>query len=99
VPNDSSSSLRDVVEATLAVTFLGLPDGRDAVVSLLRPELVSLIPRMPTITRLDMMGIVTACARYGALSELVEAIRFYAADTAAMARLDVVMAQRQASLG
>lgn len=87
------SNLRDVVEAALNVTFLSTPSGRDAVLMLLRPELAANIPRMST-TRMDVMSIVSTCARYDALAELVDAIRFYAADTTAMAHLDAVTSRQ-----
>jgi effector-associated domain 2 (EAD2)-containing protein len=87
------SPLRAVVEAALDVDFLATPAGRDAVLMLIRPEVASAVPRMPT-ARMDTMSIVSTCARYsGGLIELVEAIRFYAAGTFAMARLDAAISE------
>jgi hypothetical protein len=94
VPQGStpSSRLREVVEAALEVSFLATQGGRDAVLLLLRPDLASAIPRMPT-ARMDTMSMVVTCARYpDGLNELVEAIRFYAAGTTAMVRLDTAIA-------
>lgn len=88
------AKLRKVVEAALDIAVLETPAGRDAVLMLLRPEMASLVPRMPT-ARMDTMNIVSTCARYpGGLTELVEAIRFYADGTTAMARLAAVIAEQ-----
>jgi effector-associated domain 2 (EAD2)-containing protein len=94
VPNETPTSLRDVVEAAVDITFLSTSDGREAVLMLMHPDVVSAIPRMST-ARLDIMSIVTACARYGALDELVAAIRFHAGDTTAMAHLEAILAKCQ----
>jgi hypothetical protein len=94
VANETPASLRDVVEAAVDITFLGTSDGREAVLMLMRPDVVSGIPRMST-ARLDIMSIVTACARYGALDELADAVRFHAGGTTAMAHLDAVLAKYQ----
>jgi len=93
VPNETPASLRDVIEAAVGIAFLGTSDGRDAVLMLLPPDVVSGIPRM-SAARLDIMSIVTACARYGALDDLVDAIRFHADGTTAMAKLDAVLTKR-----
>jgi hypothetical protein len=86
------ASLRDVVEAVLAVAHFQTPDGRDAVLMLLPREVAAAVRRMST-ARMDTMSIVSTCARYpGGLDELIEAIRFYANGSIAMARLDAVVA-------
>ncbi len=97
MPHSSSaippSPLRKVVEAVLEISVLATRDGRDAVLTLLRPELASAIPRMPT-ARMDTMSIVSTVARYpGGLTELVEAIAFYADGTIAMRHLNAVLAE------
>jgi hypothetical protein len=97
VPHGSPSApawrLREVVEAALDVAVLDTPSGRDAVLTLLRPELASAVPRMPT-SRMDTMSIVTTCARYpGGLTELAGAIRFYDRGSIAMIRLDAMIAK------
>jgi len=89
-PRPPPPNLRVVVEAALNVTFLNTQSGRDAVLMMLRPELAANIPRLST-TRMDLMSIVSTCAHYGALAELVDAIRFYADETTAMAHLDAVI--------
>lgn len=88
------ADLRDVVEAMLAVEYCQTPAARDAILQLLPREMTGAIPRLLT-ARMDMMSIVNTCARYpGGLAELVAAVRFFAADSIAMARLDAVVARR-----
>jgi hypothetical protein len=87
------SRLREVVEAALDIAVLDTPAGRDAVIALLPRELASAIPRMPT-TRMDVMSLVATCARYPTgLTDLTEALRFYARDSIAMTRLDTMIAR------
>jgi hypothetical protein len=87
------SQLRGVVEAACEIDILTTPAGRDAVLALLRPDLASAIARSPT-PRLDVIQIVTTCARYpGGLTELVEAIRVFARGSIAISRLDAAIAE------
>jgi hypothetical protein len=90
---DPPRDLQAVVAAMLDIAVFDTTAGRDAVLMLLRRELASSIARLPT-TRMDTMSIVATCDRYpGGLSELVEAIRFYANGSIAMTRLDTVVAE------
>jgi hypothetical protein len=85
-------SLRDVVEAVLDIPHFQTPAGRDDVLMLLSRDVSGAVQRMST-TRMDTLSIVSTCARYpGGLTDLVEAIRFYANGSITMARLDAVMA-------
>jgi len=91
--NDSHADLRDVVEAMLDIQHCQTPAARDAILLLLPHEMTSAIPRMLT-ARMDVMSIVNTCARYpGGLAALVEAVRFFATGSSAMARLDAVVAR------
>jgi hypothetical protein len=83
------SDLREVIEAAIGVSVLETPDGREAVLMLLRRELAMSIPRKST-TRMDVISMVSTCAHYGAIAELVEAIRVQDGGTTAMARLEAV---------
>jgi hypothetical protein len=85
--------LQAVVEAMLDIAVFHTTEGRDAVLTLLRRDLASSIARLPT-ARMDTMSIVATCDRYpGGLTELVEAIRFYANGSTAMTHLDEVIGE------
>jgi Effector-associated domain 2 len=85
-------SLRDVVEAVLDIPHCQTPAGRDEVLLLLPRDVSGTVQRMST-ARMDTLSIVSTCARYpGGLTDLVEAIRFYANGSITMARLDAVVA-------
>jgi hypothetical protein len=83
------SDLREVIEAAMHVSVLETSAGRDAVLMLLRPELASSIPRMAA-TRTDVISIVSTCAHYGCLRELIDAIHVCDGGTTAMTQLSVV---------
>lgn len=63
-----------IVESLLAITEFGSPDFRDALVSLLRPDLSSVVARSPR-PRADAVSLVMTCTRFpGGLSELLSAV-------------------------
>lgn len=86
------AGLRDIVEAALDIPVLATLEGRDSVLALLRPKLTSCVPRLST-ARMDTMSIVLSCARYGAIVDLVEAIRCCDRGSIAMDYLDAVVAR------
>jgi hypothetical protein len=84
--------LRDVVDAVLDIPHFQTPAGRDDVLLLLPRGVSGAVRRMST-ARMDTISIVQTCARYpGGLTDLVEAIRFYANGSITMGRLDAVVA-------
>lgn len=89
--HDSRGDLRDLIEAMLEIEHCQTPAARDVILQMLPREMAGAIPRMAT-ARMDMTSIVNTCARYpGGLAELVEAIRFFAAGSIAMTRLDAAV--------
>jgi Effector-associated domain 2 len=77
-----------VVDALTRVAEFERPTSREEILTLIRREVSSAIPRQSS-ARLDALAIVRTCLRYeGGLAELVDAVRFFAAGTIAMASLD-----------
>ncbi|MEU7841418.1 hypothetical protein AB0B39_10630 [Micromonospora sp. NPDC049114] len=84
----SPALLGPFVEALLEVPEFLRPNDREEILSLLRGQVYAAI-RRSSAARLDAISVVRTCLRYpGALSELVEAVRFFATDEAAMARVE-----------
>jgi class 3 adenylate cyclase len=88
----SLAELKPIVEVMLRTPGFDTREGRDLV---LRE-----VPFAASITRHsadrpDTVSIVRTCAHYpGGLEALLESIRFYAANSTAMAELDTLLAQR-----
>ena len=91
-----STVLREIVEAALEIPVLATAEGRDGVLAIMRSELTSSIPRLST-ARMDTISIFWNCARYGALGDLIEAIRRCDGGSIAMAHLDAVLARHATS--
>lgn len=80
------NALRPIVETLLSTPGFDSREARDTVLREL--PFASVIPRLPT-DRADTVSIVRTCRLYpGGLEALVEAVRFYAAGSVAMDRLD-----------
>lgn len=77
-----------LVDALLEIPEFLRPNDREEILSLLRGQVYATI-RRNSAARLDAISVVRTCLRYpGALPELVEAVRFFATDDAAMARVE-----------
>jgi hypothetical protein len=77
-----------LVDALLDIPEFLRPNDREEILSLLRGQVYAAI-RRNSAARLDAISVVRTCLRYpGALPELVEAVRFFATDDAAMARVE-----------
>lgn len=84
----SPAALAPLVDALLDVPEFLRPDDREEILSLLRGPVRAAI-RRNSAARLDAISVVRTCLRYpGALSELVEAVRFFASDDEAVARVE-----------
>ncbi|MFG3299232.1 hypothetical protein [Micromonospora chersina] len=84
----SPAMLGPLVDALLEVPEFLRPSDREEILSLLRGQVYAAI-RRSSAARLDAISAVRTCLRYpGALSELVEAVRFFATDDAAMTRVE-----------
>jgi hypothetical protein len=95
----SLTELSRFVDILADIPELGTPDGRDHVLSLLPREMWTAIRRQST-PRTDLASIVTACRRYpDGMSRLVDAVRFVAAGTHAMAALDQLVAELRREAG
>ena len=82
------TAMAPLVDALLEIPEFLRPNDREEILSLLRGQVYSAI-RRNSAARLDAISVVRTCLRYpGALSELVEAVRFFASDDAAMARVE-----------
>ncbi|MEU7800220.1 hypothetical protein AB0B10_13180 [Micromonospora arborensis] len=80
--------LAPLVDALLAIPEFVRPSDREEILSLLRGHVYAAI-RRSSAARVDAISVVRTCLRYpGALAELVEAVRFFASDDAAMARVE-----------
>ncbi|WP_406044539.1 hypothetical protein OG799_08690 [Micromonospora sp. NBC_00898] len=80
--------LAPLVDALLEIPEFLRPNDREEILSLLRGQVYAAI-RRNSGARLDTISVVRTCLRYpGALSELVEAVRFFATDDVAMARVE-----------
>ncbi|MFJ6671796.1 hypothetical protein ACIQMJ_11870 [Actinosynnema sp. NPDC091369] len=89
---ERTSTLRTGVEILLRTPGFDTRDGRDLVLRDL--PFAGSVPRMPT-DRGDVVSIVRTCENYpGGVAALLEAIRFYADGTTAMADLDAWLAAR-----
>ncbi|WP_320068910.1 effector-associated domain 2-containing protein [Micromonospora sp. RTGN7] len=81
-------AMAPLVDALLEMPEFLRPNDREEILSLLRGQVYGAI-RRSNAARLDAISVVRTCLRYpGALSELVEAVRFFAMDDAAMARVE-----------
>jgi hypothetical protein len=84
--------LRAIVETLLRTPGFDTREGRDLVLREL--PFAASVPRLPT-DRADIASIARTCENYPAgLETLVDAIRFYADGTTAMAELDELLAAR-----
>lgn len=84
----SPAALAPLVDALLEIPEFVRPNDREEILSLLRGQVYGAI-RRNSAARLDAISVVRTCLRYpGALSELVEAVRFFVGDDAAMARVE-----------
>ncbi|MGW5666409.1 effector-associated domain 2-containing protein [Micromonospora sp. NPDC003776] len=82
------AAMAPLVDALLEVPEFLRPNDREEILSLLRGQVYGAI-RRNSAARLDAISVVRTCLRYpGALSELIEAVRFFATDEAAMARVE-----------
>ncbi|WP_052745061.1 caspase family protein [Micromonospora sp. HK10] len=84
----SPARLGPLVDALLQVPEFLRPNEREEILTLLRGPVYAAI-RRSSAARPDAISVVRTCLRYpGALSELVEAVRFFATDDAAMTRVE-----------
>ncbi|MGQ5261427.1 effector-associated domain 2-containing protein [Micromonospora sp. ZYX-F-536] len=84
----SPTVMAPLVDALLEIPEFRRPAEREEILSLLRGQVYAAI-RRHNGARLDTISVVRTCLRYpGALSELVEAVRFFATDDAAMAGVE-----------
>ncbi|WBB68299.1 hypothetical protein [Micromonospora sp. WMMD812] len=87
------AAMAPLVDALLEIPEFLRPNDREEILSLLRGQVYAAI-RRSSAARPDAISVVRTCLRYpGALSELVEAVRFFASDDAAMARVEDAAAQ------
>lgn len=87
------AQLDKIVGALLDTPGFDTREGRDLVLSQLDSDIWSVIARHPT-ARADVMSIVRTCWIYpGALRNLVDTIRFFAAGSNAMGRLETALAE------
>jgi hypothetical protein len=78
--------LREAVDALLEIEEFRTTSGRHEILELMRPDISSALPLQPTV-RLQAISLLRTCRRFsGGLPELLEAVRFFAAGTAAMER-------------
>ncbi|GAA3249848.1 SAV_2336 N-terminal domain-related protein [Dactylosporangium siamense] len=81
-----------IVDALLDIPEFRYPAVREEMLSLLRGPIRAVIRRHDTL-RADAISIVRTCSRFqGGISELVEAVRFFAAESPATERLAIVVA-------
>jgi effector-associated domain 2 (EAD2)-containing protein len=81
------TGLQEIVERLMDIPPLAPPEGRQALVNLLRAEIAIRIPRR-TQAHLDLQSILLTCLEFpGGLRELLEAVRTVAGDTLALRRL------------
>ncbi|MBL7258259.1 effector-associated domain 2-containing protein [Paractinoplanes lichenicola] len=86
------SLLKPVVDALTEIEVFRRPNDREEILSLLRGSVYGQIRRNPA-ARLDAIQILRTCLNHpGALSELVEAVRFFAPNDEAVAHFEAVAA-------
>jgi hypothetical protein len=87
------AQLDKIVGALLATPGFDTREGRDLVLRQLDSGIWSVIARHPT-DRADVMSIVRTCWKYpGALRNLVDTVRFFAAGSIAMGTLETAIAE------
>jgi len=81
------AGLRQLVDALVEIDEFLRPAGRDEIMSLMRREVSSAVPRQPA-ARLDAVAMVRTCQRFpGGLAELAEVVRFLAPEDPAAERV------------
>ena len=89
----SLAELTRVVDILVDIPSLSTEDGRDQLLSLLPRQMWTAIRRQQT-PKTDLASIVTACGRYpGGMRRLVDAVRFMADGTHAVAELEDLVAE------
>jgi hypothetical protein len=83
------AELRPAVDALAAIPEFQRPQDREVILGLLRGPVYTAIPRS-SVARLEAVNAIRTCLRYpGGLTELVDAVRFFAAGDPAMDRFEV----------
>ncbi|MFE9421996.1 trypsin-like peptidase domain-containing protein [Kitasatospora sp. NPDC006697] len=92
-------ALDGLIEALLATPVVRDAQGRTLLLESIRPEVAALAQRSPAM-KIDVINIVRGCLHYpGALDQLIDAVRMLEGDSAAVARLDAVVAELAAENG
>lgn len=82
------TALKPAVDALESIPEFRRPNDREVILGLLRGPIYTAIPRSP-VTRIEAVNVIRTCLRYpGGLTELIEAVRFFAGEDPAMDRFE-----------
>ncbi len=82
------ADLKPAVDALAMIPGFQRPQDREVILGLLRGPIYTAIPRS-AVARIEAVNVIRTCLRYpGGLTELIEAVRFFAAGDPAMDRFD-----------
>jgi hypothetical protein len=92
-PDDPTAAVLRLLPAVEALPIMADPPGRQDVLNLLPADIAAAAQRH-SARRRDVMGILSACARYpGGLAALLDAVRTYEGGSLPMRALDAVVAE------
>ena len=91
-PPPSAGAIAEVVDALMEVEEFVDPRGRQEILTMMRREIATAVPRHNR-DRFDAFAIVRTCCRFpGGLAELVETVRFLTGNTNALTTLEAAAA-------